>query len=187
MDAGPTLKANAKTTKVVEPRVSTLDHPAEFAQSAAVFSAAPGNHRFDAALAKPLTMLVGVVASICVDDFGFLKRSAARAEWVGWRQRSRHRTRHVRHACVTADNGTRGRIRLVRQTHGRTGLRIDEHLVPAAREFPSARGREAHTVFLAFDFPGYAGLHVATQWMRGLDFRSCVAGGNDLDQTSMRP
>jgi hypothetical protein len=83
VNVGPTLKANAKTTKVVEPCVSTLDHPAEFAQSAAVFSATPGDHRFDAALAKPLTMRLRVVATICVDDLRLLKRSAARAT-NGW-------------------------------------------------------------------------------------------------------
>ena len=83
MNVGPTLKANAKTTKVVQPCVSTLDHPAEFAQSAAVFCAAPGNYRFDAALGKRLTMRLRVVATVCADDFGLLKRSTARAA-NGW-------------------------------------------------------------------------------------------------------
>jgi hypothetical protein len=91
VNVGPTLEANAKTTTVVEPCVSTLGQPAEFAPSVAVFSAASGNHWFDAALAKPLTMLLGVVASICVDDFGFLKRPVARAAngWDGINERQR--------------------------------------------------------------------------------------------------
>ena len=59
MNISPTLKANAKTTKVVEPCVSTLNHPAEFAQSAAVFCAA---------------LWFGVVAAIGVNDFGLLER-----------------------------------------------------------------------------------------------------------------
>lgn len=80
MNISPTLKANAKTTKVVEPCVSTLNHPAEFAQSAAVFCAAPGNHRFDAALAKPLTMRLGVVpGTTCI---GRVHRSS----WQGARR-----------------------------------------------------------------------------------------------------
>ena len=36
MNVGATLKANAKTTKVVEPCVSTLDHPAKFAEATAM-------------------------------------------------------------------------------------------------------------------------------------------------------
>ncbi|VVE59319.1 hypothetical protein PSP20601_05504 [Pandoraea sputorum] len=83
MDDGPTFEANAKTAKVVKPRMSTLDNPAEFAQATAVFCPAPGEHRFDAALAKPLTMRLGIVATVCVDDFGLQKRLAAHAA-NGW-------------------------------------------------------------------------------------------------------
>jgi len=71
---GPTFEANAKTTEVVKPRMRTLDNPSEFAQTTAVLCPAPGNHRLDAALAKFLAMRLGVVATICVDDLGFLLR-----------------------------------------------------------------------------------------------------------------
>jgi len=77
VNVGPTLKANAKTTKIVQPCVSTLDHPAEFSKSAAMFGTAPGDHRFDSACTKPLAMRLRVVAAICVDEFGLAKRSAA--------------------------------------------------------------------------------------------------------------
>ncbi|VVE54379.1 hypothetical protein PSP20601_04904 [Pandoraea sputorum] len=83
MNVSPTFEANAKTAKVVKPRMSTLDNPAEFAQATAVFCPAPGEHRFDAALAKPLTMRLGIVATVCVDDFGLQKRLAAHAA-NGW-------------------------------------------------------------------------------------------------------
>jgi hypothetical protein len=63
VNVGSTIKANAKTTKIVQPCVSTLDHPAEFAESAAVFRAAPGDHGFDTARTKPLTMRLGVVTT----------------------------------------------------------------------------------------------------------------------------
>lgn len=76
MNVGPTLKAKAKTTEVVEPCVSTLDHPAKLAESTAVLGAAPCDHRLDAAFAKFLAMRFGVVTAISVDDFGLLKRSA---------------------------------------------------------------------------------------------------------------
>ena len=74
VDVGPTFEANAKTTEVVKPRMSTFDNPAEFAQSTAVFCAALGDYWFDAALTQPLTMRFGVVAAVGVDDFGLLKR-----------------------------------------------------------------------------------------------------------------
>jgi hypothetical protein len=77
VNVGPTLKAYAKRTKVVEPRVSTLDHPAKFAETTAVLGAAPCDHRLDAALAKFLAMCFGVVAAIGVDDLGLLKWPAA--------------------------------------------------------------------------------------------------------------
>lgn len=85
VDVGSTLKENSKTAKIVQPYVSTLDHPAELADSAAVFRAAPGNHVFDTACTKPLTMRLRVIATICVDDFGLAKRSAAYA--AKWRDR----------------------------------------------------------------------------------------------------
>jgi hypothetical protein len=53
MNVSPTFEANAKTTEVVKPRMSTFDNPAEFAQTAAVFGPALGDYRFDAALARP--------------------------------------------------------------------------------------------------------------------------------------
>jgi len=73
---GATLKANAKTTKVVEPCVSTLDHPAEFSETTAVLGSALCDHRLDATFAKFPAMWFGVVAAIGVNDFGLLKRAA---------------------------------------------------------------------------------------------------------------
>ncbi len=79
MNVGSTLEANAKTTKIVQPCMRTLDYPAEFAESAAVFRTAPSDHRFDIARTKPLAMRLRVVSTICVDDFGLAKRSTAYA------------------------------------------------------------------------------------------------------------
>lgn len=91
MNVGPTFEANTKTTEVVKPRMSTLDNPAVLTQTTAVFCAALGDHWLDAALAKFLTMRFGVIAAVCVDDRGFLKRSATHAanRWDGvnqWQQ-----------------------------------------------------------------------------------------------------
>ncbi len=52
MNVGATLKANAKTTKVVEPCVSTLDRPAKFAEATTVLGPALCDHRLDATFAK---------------------------------------------------------------------------------------------------------------------------------------
>jgi hypothetical protein len=78
VNVSPTIEAYAKTTEVVEPRVSPLNDPTEFAQTIAMFSAAPYDHRFDAAFAQSLTMRIGIVTTIGIDDPGSLKWSAAR-------------------------------------------------------------------------------------------------------------
>jgi hypothetical protein len=59
--------------------VSPFNDPTEFAQATAMFSAAPCDHRFDAAFAQSLTMRIGIVTTIGIDDLGFLKWSTARA------------------------------------------------------------------------------------------------------------
>jgi hypothetical protein len=76
VNVGATLKANAKTTKVVEPCVSTLDHPAKFAETTAVLGPALCDHRLNAAFAKFPAMWLRVVAAIGVNDFGLPKRPA---------------------------------------------------------------------------------------------------------------
>lgn len=79
MNISPTLEANAKTTEIVEPRMSAFDHPAKPAKPATVFGSALREHWLDAALAKSLTMRFGIVAAIGVDDLGLLKWSATHA------------------------------------------------------------------------------------------------------------
>lgn len=75
----PDVRSECEDDGSVKRRMSTFDHPAEFAQTTAVLCAAPGDHRFDAAFAKFLAMWFGVVAAIGVDDSGLLKRSATHA------------------------------------------------------------------------------------------------------------
>ncbi len=79
MNVGSTLEANAKTTESMEPRMSPFDEPTEFSEAAAVFGAALGDDRSNAAFAKSAAMRVGVVATVSVDDLGLAKRSAASA------------------------------------------------------------------------------------------------------------
>jgi len=79
VNVGATLKANAKTTKVVEPCVSPLDHPAKFTETTAVLGPALCDHRLDATFAKFPAVWFGVVAAIGVNDFGLPKRPATYA------------------------------------------------------------------------------------------------------------
>ena len=51
VNASSTIKAYARTTEVVDPGVSPFNDPSELAEPTAMFSAAPWDHRFDAAFA----------------------------------------------------------------------------------------------------------------------------------------
>jgi hypothetical protein len=62
------FEPNAKTTEAIEPRVSPFDDPTPFAQATAVFGAAPGDDRPDAALPKSATMRIRIVATVGIDD-----------------------------------------------------------------------------------------------------------------------
>lgn len=77
MNVSATIEANAKTAEVMEPRMRPFDDPAEFTQTTAMFSSTLCDHRFDATITQALTVRLGVVTAIGVDDFGLAKRSTA--------------------------------------------------------------------------------------------------------------
>ncbi len=77
MSISASFEANTKAPELVGPRVSPVNHPAEFPEAATMFRATLCDYRLDAALAKLLTMRVGIVATIGIDNLGFLKRPAA--------------------------------------------------------------------------------------------------------------
>ncbi|CAN0624410.1 protein of unknown function [Burkholderia multivorans] len=77
MNVSSSFKPDAKTTEIMEPRVSPFDDPTEFSEATAMFGAAPGDDRPDAALAKSAAMRIGIVATVGIDDLGLAKRSAA--------------------------------------------------------------------------------------------------------------
>ncbi|MGF6652367.1 hypothetical protein OKW34_002956 [Paraburkholderia youngii] len=79
MNVATAIEANAKPTKIVEPRVSSFCHPAEFPQTTAMFSSTPRDYWPDATISQALAMCVGVVAAIAVDDFWLAQWSATRA------------------------------------------------------------------------------------------------------------
>ncbi len=77
VNIAPTFEANGKTAEVVWPCVSTFHTPAEISQTAAVLCPTLGKPRICAALAKLLGMRLRVLATVCVDDRGLLKRRLA--------------------------------------------------------------------------------------------------------------
>ena len=66
MDIGPALITGAQTFELMQPGQGAFDYPAIAAQARAVWSTAATEHRFDAPLAQPGAMGVGVVALIAL-------------------------------------------------------------------------------------------------------------------------
>lgn len=139
MNVGPTIEANAKTAEVMEPGVSPFNHPAEFSETTAVFGAAPRNDWLDTALAQELPMRVGIVATICKDALGLLKRPAARAADRNYRIDERQQLGDIV-AVGAGQEGTDGDAigideDLVRGTRSRAirGVRTCFSPAPAAR------------------------------------------------------
>jgi hypothetical protein len=79
MNVGAAFEANTKTTEVMQPRVSSFNHPAEFSQAAAVFGAAPGDDGSDASVAQASSMCFGIVAPIGVYNARLVLRPATHA------------------------------------------------------------------------------------------------------------
>lgn len=77
MNVATTFEADTKTAEMMQPGMCTLDDPTVLSQTTAVFSAALGEHRLDAAFAQFLPMPLGIVASIGIDGFRFLQRASA--------------------------------------------------------------------------------------------------------------
>lgn len=61
------------------PRVSSFGDPAKFAQLATVFTAALRDHWLDTALAQFLTVGIGIVAAISIENLGRLKWTTTHA------------------------------------------------------------------------------------------------------------
>ena len=121
MNVSSTIEAYAKTTKVVEPRVSLFNDPSEHAQPNAMFSAASRDHRFDAAFAQSSTMRIAIVAAIGVDDLWSLKWSTARATDRGNRVDERHQLGDVVAVRVAEDSADGNAIDVYKDVVLRTG------------------------------------------------------------------
>lgn len=64
VDAGSPFPSDAQTSEAVQPRKTSLDHPAVGAQSGAVQGAAAGDHGHDAAGADLIAVDVVAVAAV---------------------------------------------------------------------------------------------------------------------------
>lgn len=87
MNVRSAYEANAKTTESMEPRMSPFDNPTEFAGAAAVFGAAPGDERSDAAFANP-TKIGGNV--VCFNGLFLAQETRQRATGCGTQRRKLH-------------------------------------------------------------------------------------------------
>lgn len=77
MNISATLKADTEAAEIMEPGVSTFDHPTHLPKAAAMRLAAPCNAGRDVALMKQAPVLVVVVAPVCVHALGPTQWSAA--------------------------------------------------------------------------------------------------------------
>lgn len=70
MYIGAAFVTNAEATKLMQPGIGSLDHPAKDAQPASVLRVAPRKNRFDPALAESLRVCRGMISSIALHTLG---------------------------------------------------------------------------------------------------------------------
>ena len=145
MNVATTIEPDTKTPEVVEPRVSPFYYPAEFSQTAAMFSSTSCDHRSDATITQALAMCVGVVAAIAVDDLGLAKWSAARAANRGdgvdqWQQLG-----DVVTVCAGHCRTDRHSVDVYENVMLRTWSRTIRRVWPGFSPAPTARTEEEST------------------------------------------
>ncbi|SFT82584.1 hypothetical protein SAMN05192563_1004205 [Paraburkholderia aspalathi] len=64
MDVGTTLISSAKAAKSMQPRIGSLDDPADFTETAAMGFATPGDRCGDAGGVQGPTILVVVISAV---------------------------------------------------------------------------------------------------------------------------
>jgi hypothetical protein len=145
VNVSATIEANAKTAEVVEPRVSSFNDPAEFTQTAAMFSATLRDHRLDAAITQALTVRLGVIAAIGVDDFWLAKRSAARAANRRNRINQRQQLSDVVAVCPRQGHADRHPVGIYEDVMFGTRSRAIRGVRPSFSPAPTARTDDEST------------------------------------------
>ncbi|MGF6852881.1 hypothetical protein OKW29_001767 [Paraburkholderia sp. CI3] len=77
MDVGTTLVSSAKAAKSMQPRIGSLDDPADFTETAPMGFATPGDRCGDAGSVQGPVILVVVISAIRIDSGRLAKWSAA--------------------------------------------------------------------------------------------------------------
>jgi hypothetical protein len=139
------IEANAKSSEIVEPRVSSFYHPAEFSQATAMFGSTPRDYWPDATVSQALAMCVGVVAAIAVDDFGLAQWSATRAADRRDGIDQRQQLGNVVTVCTGQDHADRHPVGVYEDVVLRTWARAIRRVRPSFSPAPTARTDDEST------------------------------------------
>ena len=139
MNVGATLETNPEATEVMQPGMCAFDDPAIFAQAAAMFGTALGDHRLDTAIAQCSSMSLGVVTAIGVDNARSLQRVAAQSANRRNRVDQRQQLRDVVDVRAGQDRGKRGAVSVGDDVVLGTGSRTIGRVWPSFWPAPTAR------------------------------------------------
>jgi len=145
VNVAATIEANAKPTEIVEPRVSSFYHPAEFPQTTAMFRSASCDYWPDATISQALAMCVGVVAAIAVDDFGLAQWSATRAADRRDGIDQRQQLGDVVTVCAGQNHADRYPVGVYKDVVLRTRARAIRGVRPSFSPAPTARTDDEST------------------------------------------
>ena len=125
--------------------MSSFNDPAEFTQTAAMFSATLRDHRLDAAITQALTVRLGVIAAIGVDDFWLAKRSTARAANRRNRINQRQQLSDVVAVCPRQGHADRHPVGIYEDVMFGTRSRAIRGVRPSFSPAPTARTDDEST------------------------------------------
>ena len=111
MDIGAAFVSNAEAAKLMQPRIRSLDHPTEDAQSTAMLRVALRKDRFDAALSQSFGVCCRMIGAIPLNALRSLARSPALAR----NRRNRiHQGKQLGHIVAIRAGNRRGQRNAVR-------------------------------------------------------------------------
>lgn len=125
--------------------MSSFDDPPKFAQPATLLTAALRDHRLDTAMAQLLTVGIGIVAAIAIENLGRLKRTTAHA--ANGRDRIDERQQLLEVVCIRTrrDRADRHAVGVYEDVVPRTGSRTIRGVRTSFSAAPTARTDEEST------------------------------------------
>lgn len=176
MDMGISFVSNLQASERVEPGNRALHDPTCFAKTTAVRRANLGQHGRDASLAQALSVWLGTVAPVALDDFRLAQRASAHSAKGGNRLNQRIELRDV------------VAVRAAQDDRERDALRVDDEVMLAAELAPvrwvravffpasMARTEELSTMARAMSsWPRRRNSDSSVSWMRCQTPASCHA------------